>query len=319
VFVGWAGVAKLADFGASRKIDLLNGEESTMVTTLKGTPFFMAPEVIGASKYGRRSDVWSLGCAVYEMLTALPPWKSMNPGSIVHLYNLIDQGIGPPPFPSSPSSQDTSMSEDEVEGRVERELVNECEINRNDAIHLSQFLVRCFQRNPKLRPTAFDISSHPFLEPSSLSSSNPGTPSPLRIVSNNSGSKVRGMNRFDIAQKGREEVRRRLSGSNPQQSPLTGSTNGWLITPTPSSDEKEGGERPVLTRENSNPFSSKHSNDRQPSSDPSSSNRRSSYFSPEEDQKRREAESRRKSSTSTTGWVFQLVSHCVFIVFFVLF
>ena len=64
---------KIADFGSSRLLQ--NG--STLegdVRTLRGTPFWMAPEVIRGEAYGRRADVWSAGCCLLEMLTGAPPW-----------------------------------------------------------------------------------------------------------------------------------------------------------------------------------------------------------------------------------------------------
>jgi serine/threonine protein kinase len=38
----------------------------------------MAPEVIRENKYGRKSDIWSLGCAVLEMVTGKTPWADKN-------------------------------------------------------------------------------------------------------------------------------------------------------------------------------------------------------------------------------------------------
>lgn len=37
--------------------------------TIKGTPYFMAPEVLSNSKYGRKGDIWAVGCTMIQMLT----------------------------------------------------------------------------------------------------------------------------------------------------------------------------------------------------------------------------------------------------------
>ncbi len=68
VLVDNNGTCKLADFGNSKHI------MNDVNNSIKGTAHWMAPEVIKQSKYGRNSDVWSLGCTVYEMATGRPPW-----------------------------------------------------------------------------------------------------------------------------------------------------------------------------------------------------------------------------------------------------
>ena len=49
------GVCKLADFGASKRLDLLKNK---VEQSLKGTPYWMAPEVIRQAGYGRQADIW---------------------------------------------------------------------------------------------------------------------------------------------------------------------------------------------------------------------------------------------------------------------
>ncbi|MCO5571973.1 hypothetical protein L7F22_025724 [Adiantum nelumboides] len=63
------GVVKLADFGASKAF-----HEATVTDackSIRGSVFWMAPEVIKGDNYGRHADIWSVGCTVIEMLTAM--------------------------------------------------------------------------------------------------------------------------------------------------------------------------------------------------------------------------------------------------------
>lgn len=64
-------MCKLADFGASKEILVGDGEGKSF----KGSPYWMAPEVIKSNGYGWFADIWSLGCVVIEMLTGNPPYK----------------------------------------------------------------------------------------------------------------------------------------------------------------------------------------------------------------------------------------------------
>ena len=61
--------------GALQQLHLTRPEHADQANcSFKGTPFFMAPEVVTGKGHGRQADIWSLGCLVFEMLTAKPPW-----------------------------------------------------------------------------------------------------------------------------------------------------------------------------------------------------------------------------------------------------
>ncbi|KAF8068506.1 hypothetical protein N665_1148s0022 [Sinapis alba] len=62
---------KLADFGSAMELD----EPTTVEIAPRGSPLWMAPEVVRGEYQGPESDVWSLGCTVIEMLTGKPAWE----------------------------------------------------------------------------------------------------------------------------------------------------------------------------------------------------------------------------------------------------
>ena len=74
------GVVKLIDFGCARRLSRLNhtASRSELLKSVHGTPYWMAPEVINESGHGRKSDIWSVGCTVFEMATGKPPLSHMD-------------------------------------------------------------------------------------------------------------------------------------------------------------------------------------------------------------------------------------------------
>lgn len=60
---------------------------STLVlTSIKGTPLYMSPELVEEKPYDHTADLWSLGCILYELHTGAPPFYT---NSIFHLVQLI--------------------------------------------------------------------------------------------------------------------------------------------------------------------------------------------------------------------------------------
>jgi mitogen-activated protein kinase kinase kinase 1 len=71
---------KIADFGAAAHLaspsrGTVSGELQGQLT---GTVAFMAPEVLRGDHYGRKCDVWSVGCCVIEMASAKSPWDQLR-------------------------------------------------------------------------------------------------------------------------------------------------------------------------------------------------------------------------------------------------
>ncbi|XP_030565989.1 serine/threonine-protein kinase fused [Drosophila novamexicana] len=74
--------AKLCDFGLARNMTM----GTHVLTSIKGTPLYMAPELLAEQPYDHQADMWSLGCIAYESMAAQPPFCAT---SILHLVKLI--------------------------------------------------------------------------------------------------------------------------------------------------------------------------------------------------------------------------------------
>lgn len=63
IFVAEGDVVKLGDFGISKVL----GSRSGFCSTVCGTPFYLSPEMCAGRRYDAKSDVWALGCVLYEL------------------------------------------------------------------------------------------------------------------------------------------------------------------------------------------------------------------------------------------------------------
>jgi len=115
--------AKLADFGTAKPEDL--GTKLTVI----GTPYWMAPEIIELNGGGTKSDIWSLGCTIIELLTGQPPYFDLK--KMPALYKIVQD-----PHPPIP------------EGITET---------------LNHFLKLCFIKDYETRPSAELLLFHPWL------------------------------------------------------------------------------------------------------------------------------------------------------------
>eukprot|EP01064_Diplonema_japonicum_P014000 TRINITY_DN21525_c0_g1_i1.p1 TRINITY_DN21525_c0_g1~~TRINITY_DN21525_c0_g1_i1.p1 ORF type:complete len:588 (+),score=100.58 TRINITY_DN21525_c0_g1_i1:42-1805(+) len=132
------GHIKLVDFGSAKS--MVATEHSNSIRegdapfrTVRGTPFWMAPEVIRESGHGPPADIWSLGCTILEMLTGKPPYNDLGQLKAMHA---IASGTGAPPF-----------------GLKEGSVSHEC----------LAVLAACLQREPEKRPKAHQLQTHPWI------------------------------------------------------------------------------------------------------------------------------------------------------------
>nr|XP_043625031.1 mitogen-activated protein kinase kinase kinase NPK1-like [Erigeron canadensis] len=129
ILVDNKGRIRLADFGASKKVVEL--ATMTGAKSMKGTPYWMAPEVILQTGHSFSADIWSVGCTVIEMATGKPPWSQQyqEVAALFHIGTTKDH----PPIPDHLSAE------------------------AND------FLLKCLQKEPDFRPDASELLQHPFV------------------------------------------------------------------------------------------------------------------------------------------------------------
>jgi tetratricopeptide (TPR) repeat protein/TolB-like protein len=82
------GRALVADFGIAKALDAAGGEKLTQTGLSLGTPAYMSPEQATAGTVDARTDIYSLGCLLYEMLAGDPPFHGTTPRAIMARHAL---------------------------------------------------------------------------------------------------------------------------------------------------------------------------------------------------------------------------------------
>ena len=92
------GTCKISGFGISKKTDDIYGHDWTK--SMRGSIFWMAPEVIQGQCYTAKADIWSLGCIALQMFAGLRPWSQEQTTAAVFMLGSLGQT---PPIPDDVS------------------------------------------------------------------------------------------------------------------------------------------------------------------------------------------------------------------------
>lgn len=121
VFMTKEGDMKLGDMNVSKIA------KAGFLHTQTGTPYYASPEVWRDEPYDLKSDIWSLGCVLYELLTLKPPFRSED---MAGLYKSV------------------------VKGKYKK-------IPNNFSNEISEIVDMMLSTTPDKRPTCWEILKHP--------------------------------------------------------------------------------------------------------------------------------------------------------------
>ncbi|CAG10614.1 unnamed protein product [Tetraodon nigroviridis] len=135
IFLTKTDLIKLGDYGLAKKL----GSEFSMAESCVGTPYYMSPELCQGAKYNFKSDIWAMGCVLFEVLTLKRTFDATNP---LNLCVKIVQGNW------------TMEVNSDVYSSALIQLVYDC-LHQGNRLVLSQ--------DPANRPTAEQVLDQPFI------------------------------------------------------------------------------------------------------------------------------------------------------------
>ncbi|KAJ2380341.1 serine/threonine protein kinase, partial [Coemansia sp. RSA 2611] len=124
--IGVDGRIKLCDLGLATQFT--KDGKPVYIDTLKGTPLYMAPEVLRKSRYTNKADLWSLGVVLYELYVGKTPFRTSSMADLKR--NIMEEDVV---WPKQIPAQ------------------------------LKSFLQGLLQRDPAVRMSWRQLKRHPFL------------------------------------------------------------------------------------------------------------------------------------------------------------
>ncbi|KAI2530022.1 NIMA related kinase 4 [Homo sapiens] len=177
VFLTRTNIIKVGDLGIARVLE----NHCDMASTLIGTPYYMSPELFSNKPYNYKSDVWALGCCVYEMATLKHAFNAKDMNSLV--YRIIEGKLPPMPRDYSPELAElirTMLSKRPEERPSVRSILRQPYIKRQISFFLEATKIKTSKNNIKngdsqSKPFATVVSgeaesNHEVIHPQPLSS-----------------------------------------------------------------------------------------------------------------------------------------------------
>jgi fused-like protein len=124
ILIAEKGTLKICDFGFARALS----QTTLVLTSVKGTPLYMSPELVQEQPYDEKVDVWALGVILYELFHGKPPFFTNSIYKLIQM--IVNKSIVWPPEMSST---------------------------------FKSFLMEMLQKDPKQRATCESLLKHPFI------------------------------------------------------------------------------------------------------------------------------------------------------------
>ncbi|KAI5093639.1 serine/threonine-protein kinase Nek4 isoform X1 [Silurus meridionalis] len=186
IFLTKTNIIKVGDLGIARVLE----NQNDMASTLIGTPYYMSPELFSNKPYNYKSDVWALGCCVYEMATLKHAFNAKDMNSLV--YCIVEGKL---------FNWKTAKSRKKVNSRPSRDAPEVPLVQKQESQYVNSELKSRGNRDPHT--------------PEPLASPSENSKSPLHPLSSSFKSCLSRQSREKKGEVAREESKMKAANSRP--------------------------------------------------------------------------------------------------------